>query len=635
MYVYRASDSAEARTKSMDPSFYLRLPYGSRDTRNGTSNSSLFSRSAKEIVHVRTLLCSTKLTQNGNLLALLKWRQNPHSVEHALLNVLKLNGEEIVKFLQDILDALFSTFSTSDGNSTNYTDVVFRVLVHIFSLLDDPKYEHFKPVLDTYICGHFAAALVYKGLLYCAKQCANSIEDLNKQDAIQRSFKSLQWIFKFLVQSRILYATQATLGGNSNEELFKEDLFSLFSSFNRMLTYAHEQAFVRSQVTLMDNISLTYEQLLRVICPQELARHIKGLINSLSISYQELAVPLLRAKLNCIKETIGCDLLFKDAEARRELMDTFCRHLKEHVNRKQELQLCSQLISDMLIFIHNEKLMSTLNVTRDVDILVIGLFDAIVRVIIELSTTTVSGQPLQSAIPISTSLTHAYLMNLIALLRVMDDVHFAQLMTIKNRREKKDTLFQVFYVFKQLFNESLLPSDWTVMRMMSNHVVLCSLQELSQSLVVDFLVAKCPDAIPQVTFDEQLWSSYFNLSVGFLTQSCLQLETFSDVKKNAILDKYADMRVLMGFQILSMWEQLGEYKKHFIPSMVAPFLEVTLVPEKELRRATLPIFYDMIDAEFKATGTFKQVESRLIDKLDLLVSENKGDDEFRQLFMTM
>lgn len=30
-----------------------------------------------------------------------------------------------------------------------------------------------------------------------------------------------------------------------------------------------------------------------------------------------------------------------------------------------------------------------------------------------------------------------------------------------------------------------------------------------------------------------------------------------------------------------------------------------------------------------------QVESELIDKLDILISENKGDDEYRQLFNTM
>ena len=34
--------------------------------------------------------------------------------------------------------------------------------VSIFSLLEDSKFEHFKPVMDAYITGHFAAALVYK-----------------------------------------------------------------------------------------------------------------------------------------------------------------------------------------------------------------------------------------------------------------------------------------------------------------------------------------------------------------------------------------------------------------------------------------------------------------------------------------
>lgn len=69
--------------------------------------------------------------------------------------------------------------------------------------------------------------------------------------------------------------------------------------------------------------------------------------------------------------------------------------------------------------------------------------------------------------------------------------------------------------------------------------------------------------------------------------------------------------------------------------MVGPFLEVTLVPESELRKATLHIFFDMMDCEQKARGSFKQVESELIDKLDILVSEYKGDDEYRQLFNTM
>ena len=38
----------------------------------------------------------------------------------------------------------------------------FPFQVFIFSLLEDSKFEHFKPVMDAYITGHFAAALVYK-----------------------------------------------------------------------------------------------------------------------------------------------------------------------------------------------------------------------------------------------------------------------------------------------------------------------------------------------------------------------------------------------------------------------------------------------------------------------------------------
>ncbi|VEN34783.1 unnamed protein product, partial [Callosobruchus maculatus] len=69
--------------------------------------------------------------------------------------------------------------------------------------------------------------------------------------------------------------------------------------------------------------------------------------------------------------------------------------------------------------------------------------------------------------------------------------------------------------------------------------------------------------------------------------------------------------------------------------MVGPFLEVTLVPEIELRKATLHIFFDMMECEQKARGNFKQVECELIDKLDILISENKGDDEYRRLFNTI
>lgn len=64
-----------------------------------------------------------------DLLALLQWKAHPDLISEALDRVLKLAGEELVKFLQDVLDALFAMFSTEDGNSTEHSGLVFHVLV--------------------------------------------------------------------------------------------------------------------------------------------------------------------------------------------------------------------------------------------------------------------------------------------------------------------------------------------------------------------------------------------------------------------------------------------------------------------------------------------------------------------------
>ncbi|NXS13977.1 DOCK2 protein, partial [Neodrepanis coruscans] len=94
-------------------------------------------------------------------------------------------------------------------------------------------------------------------------------------------------------------------------------------------------------------------------------------------------------------------------------------------------------------------------------------------------------------------------------------------------------------------------------------------------------------------FELQLWNNYFHLAVAFLTQDSLQLENFSPAKRNSILAKYGDMRAMIGASIRDMWYSLGHHKIEFIPGMVGPILEMTLVPELELRRSTIPIFFDM------------------------------------------
>jgi len=49
---------------------------------------------------------------------------------------------------------------------------------------------------------------------------------------------------------------------------------------------------------------------------------------------------------------------------------------------------------------------------------------------------------------------------------------------------------------------------------------------------------------------------------------------------------------------ICFYRLIGQYKVNFVPSLVGSFLEMTLTPEVELRKATIPIFFDMMQCEF-------------------------------------
>eukprot|EP00057_Strongylocentrotus_purpuratus_P025941 XP_011680415.1 PREDICTED: dedicator of cytokinesis protein 1-like [Strongylocentrotus purpuratus] len=68
---------------------------------------------------------------------------------------MKVDGEEVVKFLQDTLDALFSIMA-ENPQSEEYDKPVFNAVVFIIGLIADRKYQQFRPVLDTYINEHYS-----------------------------------------------------------------------------------------------------------------------------------------------------------------------------------------------------------------------------------------------------------------------------------------------------------------------------------------------------------------------------------------------------------------------------------------------------------------------------------------------
>uniref|UniRef100_A0A8C2TTT8 Dedicator of cytokinesis 5 n=1 Tax=Coturnix japonica TaxID=93934 RepID=A0A8C2TTT8_COTJA len=414
--------------KMEDAKSYLTLPYTKvemeeKETSSGKSlhhlaNFTPNKDSTKDSFQIATLICSTKLTQNVDLLGLLNWRSNSQNIAHNLRKLMEVEGGEIVKFLQDTLDALFNIMMEMSENET-YDFLVFDALVFIISLIGDIKFQHFNPVLETYIYKHFSATLAYVKLTKVLNCYVGNADDSSKTELLFAALKALKYLFRF-----------------------------------------------------------------------------------------------------------------------------------------------------------------------------IGIFVACMT----------------------------------AILRQMNDYHYNHYInTFKTRQDIIDFLMETFIMFKDLIGKNVYPSDWMVMNMMQSRVFLRAVNQFTSVLNRFFL--------DQTSFELQLWNNYFHLAVAFLTHESLQLETFSQAKRSKIIKKYGDMRKEIGFKIRDMWYNLGPHKIKFIPAMVGPILEVTLVPEPELRKATIPIFFDMMQCEYNFSGNrnFHMFENELITRLDQEVEGGRGDEQYKIL----
>uniref|UniRef100_A0A4W5NXT0 Dedicator of cytokinesis 3 n=1 Tax=Hucho hucho TaxID=62062 RepID=A0A4W5NXT0_9TELE len=616
LYVYKCDENATFSNHAL----YLGLPC-CKDDFNGCPNipsSLIFQRSTKETLWISTQLSSTKLTQNVDLLALLKWKAHPDRVMDILGRLRHVSGEEIVKFLQDILDTLFSIL---DDNTDKYGPLVFQSLVFIINLLRDSKYYHFRPVMDTYIQKHFAGALAYKELIRCLKWYMDRSAEVVKQDHIQEAMRALEYLLKFIIQSRILYS-RATCG--MEEEQFRASIQELFQSIRFVLSLdsRSSETLIFTQAALLNSFPAIFDELLQMFTVQEVAEFVRGTLGSMP-STVHIGQSMDVVKLQSIARTVD-SRLFSFPESRRILLPVVLHHIHLHLRQQKELLICSGILSSIFSIIKTSSLDTP--VQEEIEMMVESLLDVLLQTLLAIMSKSQSQEAVrgQRCPQCTAEITGEYVSCLLSLLRQMSDIHFQHLLdNFQSKEELKEFLLKIFCVFRNLMKLSVFPRDWNVMRLLTSNIIVTTAQYLSPALNKNFTEAD---------FDFKVWNSYFSLAVLYINQPSLQLESTTPAKRKNVLDKYGDMRVMMAYELFSMWQNLGENKIHFIPGMIGPFLGVTLVPQGEVRNIMIPIFHDMMDWEQRKNGNFKQVEAELIDKLDSLVSEGKGDENYRELF---
>ncbi|RUS82675.1 hypothetical protein EGW08_009578, partial [Elysia chlorotica] len=578
--IYKVEDSAKIKN-------YLDFPSQRDDFNDPKIMPSIpdtlpFPHSKTEIITVETFLVSSKFTQKAELINVFQWASSPERlIPQNLENLCNLRGQELVRYMQSLLDALFRMLTSKNGERVPYAMNIFHALVHLFNLVQLEMFEKFSVVLEDYLENTFSSPVAYREILYCLQKQAEKIYTCTDfgEKASKNMFKVLVDIFKFTVRSCIL---ALRVFGDKHMTEFRDNLNKVFDAFGRILQGSGEEL-ADAQSELLMHLHQSYIPLMHIISAQDLAQLILYICSRVA---KDPVNSVLKAKTTFIRNAVLSSLMH-DQTARGMLLPMVVGHLKRNMYYRRHLALSANTLGDLLSCIFTVK--QTADVTEEVTKIIQGLFDRVVRTLIVID----DDQRAEAGSLLVSSLTE--------MLRLMDESHYKKLMNgYQKPKPLRDFLLRVVLVFQDLIKKNDFPPDWTTMRMITNDVMLTAIQYIADDLTGNF---------NGDDFDIELWDHFFLMAVDFITQPALQLEDYSEAKSNRIKDKYNDMRVPVGFHIQALWNHLGPNKQHLMLDMIGPFLKVTMIPQAELRKVTIPIFFDIMECEYQLKGHLRRVSA--------------------------
>ncbi len=240
---------------------------------------------------------------------------------------------------------------------------IFDALIHLIGVLSDKKFHNFRPVLDAYIQRHFSGAMVHRTLTSCLRRHVDNVVEASKQPQAQQfphqqlraSFKALEYIFKLIVQSRVLF--QKTHRGGRNDE-FKMELRQLFISFNNFVGLRPSEGaganvvqntnLVASQNILLLSFSSVFSDLNKLFTMGELGVIASEFLRSIVVERGK-AEPKLKFIHSLVKGE-----LFRCRESRTQLFPAVVTVLREQLDSRQDLDVCLDVLHDTLNVLYGD-----------------------------------------------------------------------------------------------------------------------------------------------------------------------------------------------------------------------------------------------------------------------------------------
>lgn len=639
LHAYDKSTSSIVRGRGA----YLSLPWDYSNYAAGHDGI----RAHLASLDISTKLCSTEYSQDRLLVGLINWKQSSSAQLMDLLQKLVFVPEiEIVKQLNDVLDALFAVLVHKSGES-KFEDLIFNDIVFVLGIVHDRRFN-LGPLVEQYADNHFKSPYAASCLVRSFTRLLQSVSDPQSARDMRALFKVGKQFMKLLMAS---YQQRRNSRQNKDpdkkHEGFREDMQAVLFGLQMMLR-SETAALVGSKTLLVQNFHSWLPELLAAYSKDEVIKIAIALVEAGEEAEGKLVLYRLIMILNYVK----LDHLWTEAKDRAVLIKQCQRWLRPHwtvnnltVDWREQIRLCCSIVAE-LSKQPTSQLHEFLPPIISTYCFIAGQPSIRTRLLTMLFPST---YPLPAKYSETNEHFDEALLELSALVATISKMKSTSLPKAIRSEGLDNYIMSTLSVLRSLLNNDAYPASWLSLHTFHHSSALNVLRYLDTLLTTHFI----PSPEDAENFDMQLWRMYLETLLSLISSSSLTLESFPEQKRRAVWKIAGDIRQAGADLLRHSWEglgwetsaddlrryniqKLGGYQVQYVPGLVAPILELCLSMHEGLRKVAVEILQTMIVSEWALSEDLDLIETELIGALNSMLkakSINPSEAMARKLWV--
>jgi len=621
---------------------YLALPWGNSKREHPSQGPSPMA-----LLQVRTFLSSTKYSQEPDLLGLLEWKkQSPSELPRLLKRFVFVPEIEIVKLLNEVLDALFQILVDSAGNP-EYENLVFEALVYVLGITYDRRFK-LAPLVDQYAADKFKYPKVGLSL---TRSFIRLLSDPSGSDSrkLRATFKVGAHIFKFISVAR----QQQEKEESGPKSMKKRDAFlsetkDIFLALESLMKNPNP-VLIGTKTMVVQHIHNWFPELVGFMTPEEILNLTISFVDSCSAAQGKLIL----FKLVLIIHLTQLEA-FKAPKTKRQLLHHTVRWLAPYWGKtalvseqwKDQVRLCCSVVAAQINEIGEE---ACEYIPKLVDSYrAIQLVPRTPKKSLSLLFPTQYPFP-SRLISSETSSFDEALVEIAAVLAAITTLPITIHLDMA-KPELAEFLFSALQVYISILSgtEAYPAPSWLSVHIFHHRSTLRSLEKLAAILIDSFLPH--PDEADQ--FNTELWRAFFDALLRLVGSEALALETFPEQKRRAVWKIAGDVRELGADLLRRAWEaigwetspedkvlygleKLGGYQVQYVPGLVGPIVELCLSVHEGLRSVAIGVLQSMIVSEWTLSQDLGLIQAEVVECLDRMFKDRViiGESTVYKMFL--